>query len=113
MLLVAIDGDAFYALHDAGLEAVAEGGEPGGFLGHFEHGEFAGCADADDAGDVEGAGAKALFVSAAVEEGGEADAGIFSADVEDAGARGAVELMAGHAEEVDLIILDIDGDFAD
>src|SRR6185369_4125854 len=57
-------------------------------------------AEADDAGDVLGAGAALTLVRAAVEHGRESHA---APDIEDADSLGRVELVAGEGEEVDVL----------
>ena len=77
------------------LEAVAHRGETGGFGFQFSRGDFAGCAQANDAGDVERAGAHAAFVAAAIDLRGELHAWVAPAHVKRAAALGAVELVRG------------------
>jgi hypothetical protein len=69
-------------------------------------GELAGAAEADDRGDVLGAGAQAPLVPGAAREGGEGGA---ASDVEGADALGRVELVAGEREEVDAELADVTG----
>ncbi len=75
--------------------------------------DLAGLAEADDAGDVEGAAAHAALVAAAVDLLGDLDARVAAADVERADALGAVDLVAGEREDVDVVRLHVDGDLAD
>ena len=108
---VAVAEDAADALHDLGLEGVAEGGGfPVGAGGVLAAHDFGGGSEGDDGGDVLGAGAAAAFLAAAAEEGVEAEA---LAEVEGADALGGVELVAAEGEEVNGDFPDVDGHFAD
>ena len=77
------------------LEVVAELGFALGFGGHLFAADLAGLAEADDAGDVEGAAAHAALVAAAVDLLGDLDARVAAANVERADSFGAVDLVAG------------------
>ncbi len=81
--------------------------------GHFLLAEFAGLAEADDAGDVQSAGTHAALVAAAVNDGGELHARILAANVESADALGAVDLVRRDGEQVDAVALHVHGNFAD
>ena len=72
-------------------------------------GEFGGFAEADDSGDVFGAGAALAFVGAAEEE--RLDLGS-AADVEGADSLGRVHLVAGDGEQVAADLLHVDGELA-
>ncbi len=60
--------------------------------------DFAGFAEADDAGDVEGSGAHAALVASAVDLLGDLHARVAAADVERADALGAVDFVRGERE---------------
>src|SRR5471030_2838554 len=70
---------------------------------HLVHADFAGCAEADDAGDVERAGAHAALVAAAVNLLRDLNAGVTAANVERADSLGAVNFVAGEREDVDVV----------
>jgi len=92
------------------FEAIAENGDAVvGAVGEGGAGDLAGLAEADDAGDVFGAGAALALVGSAEEEGLEAGA---AAGVEDADALGRVELVSGDAEQMAADGLDVDGDLS-
>ncbi len=73
-------------------------------------GELEGGGEADDGGGVFGAGATSVFLAAADDLGLERGAG---ADVEGAGAAGAVELVGGEGEEVYAERVDVDAEVGD
>lgn len=72
-------------------------------------GEFGGLAHADEGGDIFGAAAAIVFLGAAALPGLPASA---AADVEGAGAFGAVEFVGGDREEVEGEVTEVEGDFA-
>ena len=74
-------------------------------------GEFGGAAEGYDAGDVLGAGAALALLRASVEQRRDVDA---AADEEDAGALRGVHLVAGDAEQVDVLERagEVDGELA-
>ena len=84
------------------LQVVAQFDEAGGLGRHLFAGDLAGLAQADDAGDVEGAGAHAALVAAAVDLFGDLDAGVAAADVEGTDAFGPVDLVRGERQDVDV-----------
>ena len=97
------------ALEEAALEIVAEGADADGVLRERFLGELSGFAEADDAGDIFGAGAKAALVVAAVEELLQRRAG---ADVERADSFGAVNFVGGEGKQIDLQGVYVDGQLA-
>ena len=94
------------------LETVAQGSEAEAFGGHFLGGDFAGLAEADDAGDVESAGTETALMSPAVHLLGERDAGWAATDPESADAFGPVDFVSGEGQQVDGAAGDVDGEFA-
>ena len=91
------------------FQRVAEAGDARGVLFEREPGEFGGFAEADDAGDIFGAGAEAALVMAAVEKLAEASAAL---DEERADAFGGVELVAGDREKIELKGFHVDRNFS-
>lgn len=89
---MAVDEEVGEGAEEAGLEVGAEGGDGSG----IEEGD--GFGEAEDAGEVFGAGAEAVFLRAAGEEGGE-----FGAEVEGADAFGAVEFVGAEGERGDAV----------
>src|SRR5262249_10312434 len=63
-------------------------------------------------GDVERAGTHAAFVAAAIDNGGKLDAGIATPNVEGANTLGAVDLVGGNGEKVDIVLLHVHRDLA-
>jgi hypothetical protein len=80
--------------------------------GHLLLGDLAGGAKANGKRGGESAATEAPLLPSSALEGLEADARP-AADVEGADALGAVELVAGDGEEVDVHGVDVDGDLAD
>ena len=70
-------------------------------------------AEADDARNVQRAGAHAALVAAAVHLRGELHARILAPDVERADALGSVDLVAGERQQVDVVCDHVDRNFAD
>src|SRR6267154_4339580 len=83
-----------------------------GLLWHFLLGQFAGLAEADDAGDVQRAGTHTALVAAAIDNGGKLNARVATANIEGTDAFGSVDLVAGDREQVDVVLLDVDWNFA-
>ena len=104
-----VDAGVGDTVEDASFERVAEAGDTRGVLFEGEAGEFGGFAEADDAGDIFGAGAEAALVMAAIEKFAEARAAF---DEECANAFGGVELVAGEREQIELQGFDVDGNFS-
>jgi hypothetical protein len=75
--------------------------------------DLAGRAQADDAGDVERAGAHAALVAAAVNLLGKLHARVAAANIQRAHALRPVDLVAGEREQVDVVGLHVDGNLAD
>ena len=95
---------------NAGFEAVAELGQAGdGSVFERVHGQLGGLGEADNAGDVLGAGAAAALVAAANQQRLERRS---AADEERAGALGAVHLVGADGEQMAADAADIDFDFA-
>ena len=80
-----------------------------GFVVEGGAGEVCGGGEAYDAGDVLGVGPEAVFVAGAAQEGFEVGA---LADVEGADAFGGVELVSGAGQQVDMEVVDVEGDLA-
>src|SRR6202030_4632311 len=97
----------------AGLKAVAQAAHTLGFFGHFLLANFASFAEADDARDVECAGTHAAFMAAAIGDGGKLDARIATANVERAYTLGPINFMTGDGQKIDVVLLHVDGNFAD
>ena len=92
-------------------EAIAEGGGAGGFGGHFAGADSGGLAEADDGGDVERAGAETGFMAAAFNLRGQAHPG--AADVERAGALGAVDFVGAERHQGNAVGGDIERELAE
>jgi len=90
------------------FQSIAEARHPRGIFFERDASEFRGFAEANDAGDIFGAGAEATLVVAAVEKLAEARAAL---DEERADAFGSVELVAGEREQIELQGFDIEGNF--
>ena len=91
------------------FQLIPQGLHPGVFLLQALGRQFAGLAQADDAGDVFGAAPAALFLVAADQEGGELGA---LAHVEGPHALGGVQFVAGERQHVDGVLPQVDGDLA-
>src|SRR5579863_3539050 len=112
MLHGTVDEDFIQLGFQTSLESIAQSLHALGLFGHFLLSDRAGGAEADDAGNVECAGTHAALVTAAVDDGGELDAGVAAANVESSDALGSIELVSGDGQEVDVVLLDVYWDFA-
>src|ERR1700678_1528294 len=112
MLPGAVDFDVIEGRLELVAQVIAHLLEAGSFGGHLLAGDFAGFAEAYDAGDVESAGPHAALVASAVVESGNLDAGVAAANVERADALGTVEFVGGKREDVDVHGVHVDGDLA-
>src|SRR5712671_5841351 len=83
-----------------------------GLLRHFLLGQFAGLAEADDAGDIQRAGTHTALVTAAIDNGGKLNAWVATTNVERTDTFGSIDLVAGYREQVNVVLLDVDRDFA-
>src|SRR5579863_61483 len=113
MLHGAVDVDLVEFAHDAVAETIAETAQLLGLAGHFFGRDGASFAQADNAGDIQRSGAHAALMAAAIDNGGNLNAGIFSADVQRADALGPVHFVAGDRHEVDIHLVHIDWNLAD
>src|ERR1035437_620659 len=102
MLHVAVDLDVVERGFELLAEVVAEGLLTLRLGGHLVHADLASFAEADDAGDVEGAAAHAALVAAAVDLLGDLDAGVAAANVEGADSLRPVEFVCRDGEDVDV-----------
>src|SRR6266853_2909655 len=84
-----------------------------GLLRHFLLGQFAGLAEADDAGDIQRAGTHTALVTAAIDNGGKLNAWVATTNVERTDTFGSIDLVAGYREQVNVVLLDVDWNFAD
>ena len=91
------------------FESVAEAAGAGGVFFEREAGEFGGFTEADDAGDIFGAGSEAALVMSAIEKLAKAGAAF---DEQSADAFGCVELVAGDRKKIELQGFDVDGNFS-
>jgi hypothetical protein len=85
---------------------------PIGLLLHFELGDAAGFAEADDGRDVERAAAETALLAAAVDERLQLDLGLSVTDEKGPDALGAAQLMSGERGEVDVVRSDINRNLA-
>src|SRR6266850_6363923 len=113
MLHGTIDKDLVELGFEARTQPVAQRAHLLGLLGHFLLGQFAGLAEADDAGDIERAGTHTALVAAAIDNGGKLNARVAATNVERTDTFGSIDLVAGDGEQVDIVLLDVDRDFAD
>src|SRR4029077_6264878 len=93
-------------------ETLAQAEQTRRFFRHFFLRDFAGFAEADDAGDVQRAGTHAALVAAAVDNGGKLHAGIAPANVQSANTLRTVNFVAADGQHVDVVLLDVDGNLA-
>ena len=87
--------------------------QPLGFFRHLLLHDFAGFAEADDAGHVQRAGTHAALVAAAVDDGGKLHARVAAADVQRADTLGAVNLVGADGQQVDIVLLHVHRNLAD
>src|SRR5207245_9572866 len=81
-------------------------------LGHFLLGELTGLTEADDSGDIQRAGTHTALVAGAVDNGGELNARVATANIEGTDSLRPINLVAGDREQVDVVLLDVDWDLA-
>src|SRR5579863_1526994 len=109
----AVDKDFVKLGFETGPKAVAELGQANRLFRHFFLGDFTGRTQTDNAGDVQRAGAHAAFVATAVNDGGKLNARIAAANVERADSLRSINLVRGNGQQVDVVFLHVDGNFAD
>jgi len=97
------------AFEEATFEFAAERRDARGIAHNRSEREFGGFAQADDARDVLGAGAKTTLMMAAIEKLAQASA---TANIVRANSFWSVELVAGDGEEIDPERADVDGNFS-
>src|SRR6267378_1614304 len=112
MLHGTIDKDLVELGFEARTQPVTQRAHLLGLLGHFLLGQFAGLAEADDAGDIQRAGTHTALVAAAIDNGGKLNARVATANIEGTDAFGSIDLVAGDGEQVDIVLLDVDWNFA-
>src|SRR5258708_14335256 len=111
-----LHGTIYKDLVELGFEArtqpVAQRAHLLGLLRHFLLGQFAGLAEADDAGDIQRAGTHTALVAAAIDNGGKLNARVAAANIEGTDSLRPIDLVAGDREQVDVVLLDVDWAFA-
>src|SRR5882762_7483615 len=112
MLHGTIDKDLVELGFEARAQPVAQRAHLLGLLRHFLLGQFAGLAEADDAGNVQRARTHASLVAAAIDNGGKLNARVATANVKSTDSLRPIDLVAGDGEQVDIVLLDVDWDFA-
>src|SRR6267378_2940541 len=112
MLHGTIDKDLVELGFEARTQPVAQRAHLLGLLRHFLLGQFAGLAEADDAGDIQRAGTHTALMTAAIDNGRELNARVATANIEGTDTFGSIDLVAGDGEQVDIVLLDVDWDFA-
>src|SRR5882757_6047727 len=112
MLHGTLDKDLVELGFEARTQPVTQRAHLLGLLGHFLLGQFAGLAEADDSGDIQRAGTHTALVAAAIDAGGKLNAGVAATNVESTDALRSVDLVAGNREQVDVVLLDVDWNFA-
>src|SRR6266403_3078990 len=113
MLHGTIDKDLVELGFEARTQPVAQRAHLLGLLRHFLLGQFAGLAEADDTGNIQRAGTHTALVAAAIDNGGKLNARVAATNVERTDTFGSINLVAGDGEQVDIVLLDVDWDFAD
>src|SRR6266516_228373 len=109
------EGARLRALRDrlkAGLEAIAQRTQPRTFLRHLFLCDFAGLAETNDTGHVQGAGTHAALVTTAINDGGKLHARIAAADVQSADPLGSINLVSTDGQQIDIVLLDVDRNLA-
>src|SRR6267154_1634386 len=112
MLHGTIDKDLVELGFEARTQPVAQRAHLLRLLGHFLLGQFAGLAEADDAGDIQRAGTHTALVAAAIDNGGKLNAWVATANVERTDTFGSIDLVAGYREQVNVVLLDVDWNLA-
>src|SRR5437899_8296280 len=112
MLHGTIDKDLVELGFEARTQPVAQRAHLLGLLRHFLLGQFAGLAEADDSGDIQGAGTHTALVAAAIDNGRKLNAWVAATNVERTDTFGSIDLVAGDGKKVDIVLLDVDWDFA-
>src|SRR5580698_8947307 len=112
MLPGAVDKGFVQPIHDAVAQAIAQAGEYASFLCHVFLSDGASLAQANDTGDVQGAGAHAAFVASAVNDGGKLNSGILPADVQRTYALGAIHFVTRDRHQVDILLVHVDWNLA-
>src|ERR1035438_260151 len=108
-----VDVGLIQPVHDAVAQAVAQTRQAARFLRQFLLGDGAGLAQADDSRNVQRARAHAALVTAAIDHGGKLHAGILAADIQGADALGPIKLVPGDRHDIDILLVHVDGNFAD
>ena len=112
MLGVAVELEVIEVLEQVVLEPAPQLAGPQSLIGHLAAGDLCRRAEPHDGGHVQGAAAHAALVAAAVDDRGDAHAGL-AAHPQRADALGAVELVGADGDQVDLHLLDVEGQFPD
>src|SRR5262249_18833576 len=105
--------DLVQPAHDAVFQAVAKSSQMSAFLGHFFTGDFTRLAKADNSGNVQRAGTHAAFVAAAIDDSGDLHARVLPTNVEGADVLGGINLVRRDRHQVDVVLVDVDGDLPD
>src|SRR5580765_8595617 len=112
MLHGTIDVDLVELGFEAYAQAVTQRAHFLGLFRHFLLGQFAGLAEADDAGDVQRAGPHTALVAAAIDDGGKLHARVAATNVKGSDTFGSIDLVAGNRKQVDVVLLDVDRNLA-
>src|SRR5579859_6487154 len=107
-----VDEDFVQLSFQSRLQAVAQAAHLHALFRHVFLRDFAGFAEAHNAGHVQRAGAHAALMAAAVNDGGKLHARIAAPDIQGADALGPVNLVPADGQEVDVVLLNVHGDFA-
>src|SRR5258705_8362956 len=112
MLRGTIDKDLVELGFEARTQPVTQRAHLLGLLRHFLLGQFAGLAEADDTGNIQRAGTHTALVAAAIDNGGKLNAWVATANIEGTDSLRPIDLVAGDREQVDVVLLDVDWNFA-